>query len=140
MVDLARWLGAQLDADERIARAAIEAEFLTCGRWLARGPYGDDDRYGNIQSELNEQIIEDDLPWSFTEHAAEHDPARVLRETDAKRQILTEYEQAARYAKTTWGQSNADQSRARTLGEVVRLMASVYEHRPGYAEAVASIK
>jgi hypothetical protein len=56
----------------------------------------------------------------------------VLREIDAKRRVLAEYEQASRYATTTWGQSNADQSRARTLDKMVRLLASVYRDRPGY--------
>lgn len=128
---LVRWLGAQLKEDERIARAAIEAEFLTCGRWLARGPYGDDDQYGNIQSELNEQIIEDDLPWPFTEHAAEHDPARVLRETDAKRQTLTHVVEQIENADVWWLEG--------VLTPVLKLLALPYEHRPGYAEAVASV-
>lgn len=151
MGDLVRWLGEQLDEDKRIAQAAIEAEFLMCGRWLARGPYGDDDRYGNIQSEQNEQIIEEDLLWPHVVHVAEWDPARILREIDAKRRIVRLHAITVEKADTTpfdpaTGEPRPDEydvtcslcgwvsddpaSACLTL----RLLALPYADRPGYRE------
>jgi hypothetical protein len=130
MNDLVRWYGEQLDEDERIAKAA------TPGPWVDQGGYVTDvgpkvqvTDYGTQDGEP-----EEDKPQGRADsaHIARHDPARVLREIDAKRQVLAAYEQASRYATTTWGQSNADQSRARTLDKMVRLLASVYSDRPSY--------
>lgn len=134
MDDLVRWLGDQLDVDAARAEAARDAEFCKDGRWLGKGPF--EEGLGSVHSEASEAILgeEESVPFALADHIAAHDPARVLREIDAKRQVLAEYEQAARYAKTTWGQSNADQSRARTLGKVVRLLAAVCADRPGYRE------
>ncbi|WP_044385912.1 DUF6221 family protein [Streptomyces cyaneogriseus] len=63
--DLAQWLRAQLNEDERIARAA------------GSGWYGYDP---------TEQIAF--VPPEDTAHIATHSPARVLREIDAKRDLL----------------------------------------------------
>jgi hypothetical protein len=112
MVDLVQWLTAQLDADAE-ANASPYAE----GAWHTRGCASIPDVFGQETSECDCGV-----------------PSRVLREIDVKRQMLAEYEQAARYAKTTWGQSNADQSRAQTLGKVVRLLAAPYSDRPGFRE------
>lgn len=86
--DLVAFLRRMLDAEAEAAQAAIDSEFVTSGKWDARGPYGDDDRYGNIRSELNEQIIEEDLLWPVAAHIARHDPARVLRRVEAEREIV----------------------------------------------------
>jgi hypothetical protein len=138
MDDLITFLRAQLDEDERIAQEAVQ--------------YGDADWHLNsadnvaLSSSLTtggEQLVPITADrWRHpmiegsgpVAHIAAHDPARVLRETDAKRKILDEFEQADRYSRTTWGQSNADQSRARTLGKVVRLLALPFADRPGFRE------
>jgi len=136
MDELVEWLRAQLEIDEEIARAAAHYE---AGNWTTKGGHP-----VSVADELVEQADTFERVVVFDEgspseeqahHIAEHDPARVLREIDAKRQVLAEYEQAARYATTTWGQSNADQSRARTLGKVMRLLALPYADRPGYKES-----
>lgn len=127
--DLAQWLRAQLDTD--VERATTAAE-----EYGADWYYNDD--FGYVLARRERDMVatgsQDFLDRPQGEHIAEWDPARVLREIDAKRKVLAEYEQADRYSRTTWGQSNADQSRARTLGKVVRLLASVYSDRPGYRE------
>lgn len=97
--DLVAFLRARLDEDERTARWALDAEFPTCGRWDARGPYGDSDRFGNIMSEMHAQIVEEDLLWPHANHIARHDPARVLAEVDAKRRILEQYEASLEQSK-----------------------------------------
>lgn len=67
MDDLVRWLGEQLDEDERIARACAGN-----GEWDADG-------LAFYAPELSPEV---------RGHAERHDPARVLREIDAKRQLL----------------------------------------------------
>lgn len=126
MVDLVQWLTACLDADAVKAQAAIDAEFITCGQWLARGPYGDGDRYGNIQSELNEQIIEHDLLWPQAVHIVAWDPARVLREIDAKRKLLAHVVEQIENAEVWWLED--------VLTPVLKHLAAPYSGRPGFRE------
>lgn len=65
-------------------------------------------------------------------HIARHDPARVLREVEAKRRILAEYAEVAdndidephEYA---YGWANG-------LGVAVRLLAAVYDDHPEYRQ------
>ena len=78
--DIIDFLHACLDEDERIARAAdgdeIEATpSLRGAKYLTlRGQH--DDRHTT------------ELPAALADHIAAHDPARVLREIDAKRQLI----------------------------------------------------
>lgn len=68
-----QWLGKQLDEDELIAEEAAERS----PEWKLAMPLDD--------AELG------DASWlnlSERKHAERHDPARVLREIDAKRQLL----------------------------------------------------
>ena len=87
MDDLVRWLGEQLEEDERIARSAggmawlewadggwVETAHVSKTEW--KGP-GDDGRHV-----ASVRVAEDRA------HIVRHDPARVLREIDAKRQLL----------------------------------------------------
>ncbi|NEW74994.1 DUF6221 family protein [Streptomyces rhizosphaericus] len=92
MDELARWLGAQLDEDERIARAACWDDRSDV--WTARPPQRSYERY-TIVDYLDDGVVavtpenaDDD---GVGQHIACHDPARVLREIDAKRQILALY-------------------------------------------------
>lgn len=120
---LVQFLHDRLDEDERQARAAMTyaaaAWFIETSGIVTTGP--DDDVYTDDRE--------------VAEHIARHDPARVLRDVEAKRAVVEQYEQAGRYATTTWGQSNADQSRARTLRKVARLLALPYSDHPDYQDA-----
>ncbi|MES9522431.1 DUF6221 family protein [Streptomyces capoamus] len=112
MDELVRWLGEQLDEDERIARAAIEAagDVPGAANW----------RFGNAYTDADEEVTY----WQITtmtpkvdgfgpvelvgsgmsgggahepeiaQHAVEHDPARVLQEIDAKRRVLARHHAA----------------------------------------------
>ncbi|CAL9314009.1 DUF6221 family protein [Streptomyces sp. SudanB91_2054] len=82
MDELVVWLRAQLDEDERIARAT---EWDGSGNRLswelaasATIDVGEDEFYAGDRTIAN--------------HVVEHDPARVLREIDAKRQLLAVHE------------------------------------------------
>lgn len=150
MEDLARWLGEQLDEDERIARAA------TPGPWRAHdthlGQYGyaatvlsgegnDTDLRAWLPSMSNEPWDEARNVWADAAHIAAHDPARVLREIDAKRALLNLYVTAAGWVErgSEIGAPNQN-SKVATVAylDAVKAIAAVYEDRPGYAEAVAS--
>ncbi|APY88193.1 hypothetical protein DCW30_05760 [Streptomyces alfalfae] len=78
MDELVQWYGEQLDADERIAEAA------TPGPWRVRdeGVVGDDGQHWPVAYTDSYRAREDCL------HVAAHDPARVLREIDVKRQLV----------------------------------------------------
>jgi hypothetical protein len=77
---------------EELARAAREAEFMQCGVWEPRGPYGDGQDRGNIRSELREDIFQDaELRWEFVHHMALHHPVAVLRRVAAERELLAEH-------------------------------------------------
>lgn len=87
-VDLARWLGQQLDEDERIARAVEDRSAPWDGQWMADG--------NSAVRTLNGHVLfyrhdERPLKPGLTEHVAEWDPARVLQEIDAKRRIVDAY-------------------------------------------------
>lgn len=122
MDDLVRWLGEQLDKDDRIARAA------TPGPWkLAR------QRGVEWVSSAEYWAVADcsdaDPARENAEHVAAWDPARVLREIDAKRRTVIRCQEAmlapspmlVHFAKQT-----------------LREMALPYAGEPGYEEALAS--
>lgn len=148
MDDLARWLGEQLDEDERIAR---EAACLSGGapavgkRWRVSGSHSDDG--GTYWSVTTASPDLDRVPvvemvgsgmsggGAHTEevatHIAEWDPARVLRETDAKRRTLIRCQEAM---------SAASPMLVHFAKQTLREMALGFSHRPGYAEAIASVE
>ncbi|TMU98079.1 DUF6221 family protein [Streptomyces sp. DASNCL29] len=123
MDELVRWLGVQLDEDERIARAV---QWEGSGNRLswelaasATVDVGEDEFYAGDRTIAN--------------HIVTHDPARVLREIDAKRRIIAEVVPEARKAEAMiheeWG-SGSD-----TAGDLLRLLALPYADRPGYKES-----
>jgi hypothetical protein len=140
--DLIPWLRAQLDEDERVARAA------TAARWwhnpgkawldpaafeafdLSKGEefvgYGESPLSGCVAATgpaSHAQSMAD------AEHIALHDPARVLAEVDAKRRILALHDE--QHDCDGDPRSYADPYEGcRTL----RLLALPYADRPGYRE------
>ncbi|WP_432041430.1 DUF6221 family protein [Streptomyces cadmiisoli] len=92
MSELATWLREQLDEDGRIAQAACWDEQSDV--WTARPPQASYERYcivdycGDGVVAVTPENADDD---GVGQHVAEHDPARVLREIDAKRQLLDEF-------------------------------------------------
>ncbi|MER7801223.1 DUF6221 family protein [Streptomyces parvulus] len=130
MDDLVVWLRAQLDEDERIARAAMWCEDAAAWR-AAASEYGTPTRPDGprwyIEDSLEDGVIRTVDPQASDDegvarHIAEHDPARVLREIDAKRQIVDRY---------AWLREHGD-----TGGTVwvLPLLALPYADRPGYRD------
>jgi hypothetical protein len=104
--DLVQWLRAQYDEDERIAREADpDLSNLT----------------GCVEIEYPEIKADE-------EHALRHRPARVLRDIDAKRDLLRFAEGVHDHHETfTAGV-------AARLEVTLRLLALPYADRPGYRE------
>ena len=143
MEDLVRWLGEQLDEDERIARAVRVPH-----EWH-QGP-GDDPEW------TDEELVcmwppefhtpyEQEKHWrgltvdgpELAAYIAAHDPARVLREIDAKRRIMECHEPwTASNGDTICGRCGREHIDGRPGGhfpcQTLRLLALPYADRPGY--------
>jgi hypothetical protein len=151
-VDLVQWLTAALDDDERIARAAASlsgAMVRGSDRWRVSGSHTDDG--GTYWSVTTTSPDLDRVPvvemvgsgmsggGAHTEevavHIVEHDPARVLREIDAKREIVRQHVPVGD------GTVCLSYCHTRTPGEAqawpcltLRLLALPYSDRPGYRD------
>jgi hypothetical protein len=142
---LPEWLRAQLDEDERIARA------VRVPPGWHQGP-GDDPEWTDKEMVCMwppefHTPYEKDKHWrglsvdgpELAAHIAEHDPARVLREIEAKRAIVARYEFACREASRVDLDEDERETWIRVGGalqSVVIQLAAVYADRPGYREAV----
>jgi hypothetical protein len=174
MDDFVQWLRAQLDEDQRIAREAA----MAIGRTgyengvLVDPParFGDDLAADGAQwapsyhKVMRKRLKEDEKRRTVAEcggfgarpvadHVAAHDPARVLREIEAKRKIVDAYlppgadPHPGLPCINFEGQNPEDytghDSCARHLEAsrkllhddyVLRLLAAVYDDRPGYQD------
>jgi hypothetical protein len=110
------WLGAQLDEDEEAARDAGGS--TPSGHW-AREAYG-----CVIDAKQRLVVYGEGTPTrEGAEHIARHDPARVLREVEAKRALLEE---------TIRPYLNNGQTTGNIAWLALRLLALPYSDRPGY--------
>jgi hypothetical protein len=135
MDDLVEWLRAQLDEDERVAQDALKRA-TTTRRWIG--------------GEWVEDVVQ---PPEWRRSVWE--PARVLREIDAKRQLLADlsaeqhevvddcwYTCAAATDERDGGETCDDTRRGgpcdcgrdKRVARRLRLFALPYADRPGYRE------
>ena len=119
MPDLIGFIQARLADDEEAAREASSTDWYlaqpaSCGCCLqirAR------DGYGSLVCTLDDRDAA---------HVVRHDPARVLREVEAKRKIIARYQASLDY-------DNAeDEARCWLLGEIVGVLASAWSDHPDY--------
>ncbi|MDX2667408.1 DUF6221 family protein [Streptomyces stelliscabiei] len=158
MDDLLQWLIAQIDEDERIAREASGGTVVGVpGNWQP-APAGDE--WEALAGDIAEELLvalRPGLPrppdvmsgmWGAIAsnepdsdpgagsampalvHAARHDPARVLREVEAKRSIIEQHERYAAERRRMMGgwDPQSDDS------PILAALAAVYADRPGYRE------
>jgi hypothetical protein len=119
--DLVVWLRAQLDAD------AARAEAAPCGPWSVdvSGSIVDADG-GRVIPSVGGARDGHPVRWPegpVVEHVVGHDPARVLREIDALRQIVDRY---------AWLREHGDTG---GIGWVLQVLALPYNDRPGYLDS-----
>ncbi|MFJ6566246.1 DUF6221 family protein [Streptomyces sp. NPDC091292] len=127
MDDLVDWLRAQLDEDKRIAQAATWCDDAATWR-AAVSEYGTPARPGGprwyVEDSMEDGVVTTVDPQASADegvalHIAEHDPARVLREIDAKRRVLN-----------TLHEEGGD----RMFADIFHLLALPYADRPGYRQ------
>ena len=114
VIDLVAFLKARLDEDEAAANAAWGVEWDW--RYIAQ-PFGERPSIAH------------------TVHIARHDPARVLREVEAKRAMIARYERAAALPASvvsfTHGQ---DDGYAQACADAIRDAAAVWSDHPDYRQ------
>ena len=119
MSDLVQWLRAQLDADERIARAATQGDWVWSREFVTPPGY-------------HHRTIGPLEPGDAA-YIAAWAPARVLRETDAKRKLVERYERAMENRRAH-PDDLASAGALLALHGAVKLLALPYVDRPGFRE------
>jgi hypothetical protein len=135
--ELVVWLRAQIDDDEALARDATQGDW----RWADRADLGR--RFKQVLvAGPGEVVVPSCLPDVYPSkydaaHIVRHDPARVLREVEAKRRIIEQYEAARDQACNPVSVKNYEMARLEqgALGDVLRLLALPYSDRVGYSGA-----
>ncbi|MFI0233131.1 DUF6221 family protein [Streptomyces sp. NPDC017086] len=84
MDELVQFLRARLDEDEALAREAPP------GPWHI-GNAVDPTQPCHVHTFPGARMVADGLNWLVAAHVVRHDPARVLREVEAKRKIVDTY-------------------------------------------------
>ena len=122
MDELVRWLGEQLDKDERIAQGADP------GPWKNNSLGRHDQSVIKLGPPTSTSLIQFDGSRAAANgtHVARHDPARVLRDIEAKREVVRLAERAHDYHETFMN------GFAAALEGTLRLFALAYADRPGY--------
>ena len=129
MTDLMEFLRARLDEDERAARECAGAPWSTpipgqihvdakaiADNKLALG------QLGYVATVLHEQD---------RQHITRHDPARVLREVEAKRRIIERYEEYSQFDQGT-SRDRLFSSLREAYLDACRIHAAVYADHPDY--------
>ncbi|MCG5464206.1 DUF6221 family protein [Micromonospora sp. MED01] len=126
--DRVAWLTAQLDDDERVARAAAD-----CGpewRFSEGAIYPSDvDRHPGALIHGGYDYLDD----QYGEHIARHDPARVLRRVAAGRKILAKY-QGALMQEPKRPDDQVNRGYLIAMSQAVSALTTEYDDRPGYQE------
>lgn len=140
--DITQWLGAQLDEDEKVAFTAghtLAGELAL--RWAAVGAYVYPEEVTDNEPPVASADLMDDMPGyevarARALHIAGWDPSRVLREIDAKRGVLRQYESVREQVRNPASAENRMRARVAQgeLEDVLRLLALPYADRPGYRD------
>jgi hypothetical protein len=145
-MDLIEFLRARLAEDEVRANAAASA-LLYVGEtepefdWT----FGENEPEGFTVRTISEKRVARDVYDDTAMHIARHDPARVLREVEAKRRILAEHDHTTVHIWhdrskdfeicTACGAGSDDQGCIPWPCDTVKLLALPYSDHPDYNEA-----
>lgn len=144
--ELVQFLTERLDADEALARAPLSVPWAQ-RNWVL-GETGEGS-YVDLGTNHLDQVS--GLNHSEMAHIAHHDPARVLREVEAKRAIVNSYvtatrtlgeaENIVREVAGAGDESGCEigiygkvNSAAEVMEAAVRCLAAVYNDHPDYHE------
>ena len=120
MSDLTAFLNARLDEDEAAAKAAAKKRRPP---WRAVS----NALRGIVESAMRGAQVADVPGDALAEHIARHDPARVLREAEAKRKILADLTRRAEKLQVEFGDT--------WFTKILGPLAAVYSDHPDYQEA-----
>ena len=131
MTTLTEFIAARLDEDEASATAAADS-----GRWYidVDGNVQDEDTHGGGSAYVAVGPWDGGIDDACAAHIVRHDPARVLREVDAKRKILTEIVPLVD-SMDSWIQESMGAHDAPPLGEseaLLRILAAAWSDHPDY--------
>jgi len=115
MTDLVEFIGARLEEDEAVARAASADDGgIDDGVWVY------DDEWGRVLTDDSSLYSNhDDIV-----HIARHDPARVLREVAAKRRLVEAADESSGLRDMV--------AELYVGGVILRALAAVYGDHPDY--------
>jgi hypothetical protein len=131
--DLVQFLRDRLNEDEAHALSASNGQ-PRCATWSLDEWFGREEPHSLIAVGTETQPVvlghftADPLPTAQAAHIARHDPARVLREVEAKRGVLNQYEDVREQVRNPVSAENRHSARIEqgTLGDVMRLLALPY--------------
>ncbi|NUL09052.1 DUF6221 family protein [Streptomyces lunaelactis] len=132
-MELVDFLRARLDEDEQVARAVEDRSAPWDGQWVADGNDAARTHNGHVLFYGHNWPLKAGL----VDHIVRHDPARVLREVEAKRATLEWHQDAAdemEQAKLDLDNEAYQAARLerRLLGRAIRRDAAVYAGHPDY--------
>ena len=139
MDDLVQFLRARLDEDESVARAVEDGSAPFDGQWKADG-----DTALRTENDHVLAYLPEGRPFKVgvLRHIARHDPARILREVEAKRRIVQEILKYEAKIDSEWGCCHlmneiADglcSERSPASIPALQLLAVSYADHPDYRE------
>ena len=135
MDELVRWLGEQLDRDREIAVAAKRQVGDDWG--IGDEPYGFILSDGDTVAYYEEAGSDTAMSRAAAVHAAQHPRRIMLREIDAKRQLLALHQEKQEQG---YGSDLCTECGFGEVGQsyypcaTLRLLALPYANRPGYRE------
>lgn len=139
MDDLITWLRAQIDEDERAALLALQGHDVSdpatmppdkrAARWCS-----DYERLSVIVDDSQQEMctVGPGANWHAASHIARHDPARVLREVEAKREIIEQHPAGRDHPED--GDYCLECGHFGYPSTTLRLLALPYSDCPGYQE------
>ncbi|NKV21525.1 hypothetical protein GS913_18515 [Rhodococcus hoagii] len=136
MSDLVEFLRARLDEDEQTATAATSATFGEVPTWTSKDDGTGDQTHGYVMADHTAICGHDgdDVPLPVADHIARHDPARALREGEAKRRIVQELEDEYTQAEDKLIADGVFIALNENRSPVLRALAAVYSDHPDYQQ------